>query len=256
MMPGQTEQTPGDAAPENSQTLVSHLIELRDRLLRTLLVLLLAAACLLPFSDQLYTVFATPLLDRLPAGAGMIATQVAAPFLTPFKLTLFLALFATMPFVLYQAWAFVAPGLYRHEQRVALPLLIAAIVLFYSGAVFAYWLVLPLLFNFFIGIAPAGITVMTDINEYLNFVMKLLFAFGLAFEVPVITLAAIWTGLASVEALRRKRPYVIIAAFAIGALLTPPDVISQTLLAVPMWLLFEAGLLLARYLPVAAPDGQ
>lgn len=255
MTPGQTRQTPGEA-PENGQTLVSHLIELRDRLLRILLALLLAAACLLPFSDQLYTVFATPLLERLPVGASMIATQVAAPFLTPFKLTLFLALFATMPFVLYQAWAFVAPGLYQHEQRVALPLLIAAIVLFYSGALFAYWLVLPLLFNFFIGIAPAGITVMTDINEYLNFVMKLLFAFGLAFEVPVITLAAIWTGLASVDALRRKRPYVIIAAFAIGALLTPPDVISQTLLAVPMWLLFEAGLLLARYLPVAAPDGK
>ncbi|MEX2516875.1 MAG: twin-arginine translocase subunit TatC [Gammaproteobacteria bacterium] len=247
--------TPGEAL-ENGQTLVRHLIELRDRLLRTLLALLLAAACLLPFSDQLYTVFATPLLERLPVGASMIATQVAAPFLTPFKLTLFLALFATMPFVLYQAWAFVAPGLYQHEQRIALPLLIAAIVLFYSGALFAYWLVLPLLFNFFIGIAPAGITVMTDINEYLNFVMKLLFAFGLAFEVPVITLTAIWTGLTSVDALRRKRPYVIMAAFAIGALLTPPDVISQTLLAVPMWLLFEAGLLLARYLPVAAPGGK
>lgn len=231
------------------QTLISHLIELRVRVMRSLLCLAIAAAALLPFAAELYSLVATPLIERLPAGSQMIATEVAAPFLAPFKLALFLALFASMPFLIYQAWAFVAPGLYQHERRIALPLLAAAIVLFYTGAAFAYFVVLPLLFNFFIGIAPAGITVMTDISRYLDFVLKMLFAFGLAFEVPVITLACLWAGVTSVAALRRKRPIIIIGAFLIGALLTPPDMISQVLLALPMWLLFEAGLVLARYLP-------
>lgn len=231
------------------QTLISHLVELRTRLIRSLVCMAIAALMLLPFAGQLYTLVATPLIERLPAGAQMIATEVAAPFLAPFKLALFLALFVSMPYLIYQAWAFVAPGLYRHERRVAMPLLAAAIVLFYAGAGFAYFVVLPLLFNFFIGIAPAGITVMTDISRYLDFVLKMLFAFGIAFEVPVITLACLWAGVTSVAALRRKRPYIIIGAFLIGALLTPPDMISQLLLALPMWLLFEAGLLLARYLP-------
>lgn len=241
---------------DSEQTLISHLLELRTRLLRMVLCMLVIAGVLLPFSEQLYTTVATPLLERLPQGSQMIATEVASPFLAPFKLTLMLALFISMPFVLYQAWAFVAPGLYKHEQQIALPLLISGIALFYGGALFAYFLVLPLLFNFFIGVAPAQITVMTDINSYLDFVLKLFFAFGLAFEIPVVTLVLIWSGITSADALRRKRPYVIIGAFGIGALLTPPDVISQSLLAVPVWLLFEGGLILARFLPVRQPrDG-
>lgn len=238
-----------NADNDREQTLISHLVELRTRLVHSLLCLAIVALILLPFAAQLYTLVAAPLIERLPAGSQMIATEVAAPFLAPFKLALFLALFISMPFLIYQAWAFVAPGLYRHERRVALPLLAAAIVLFYAGVAFAYFIVLPLLFNFFIGIAPAGIAVMTDISRYLDFVLKMLFAFGLAFEVPVITLACLWAGVTSVAALQRKRPYIIIGAFLIGALLTPPDMISQLLLALPMWLLFEAGLVLARYLP-------
>lgn len=231
------------------QSLLKHLIELRTRLLHAVLCLLLVAAALLPFSEQLYTMIATPMIERLPVGSQMIATEVASPFLVPFKLTIMLALFISMPYVLYQAWAFIAPGLYRHEQQLAMPLLVASVVLFYAGAVFAYFAVLPLLFNFFIGIAPTGVAVMTDIGRYLDFVIKLFFAFGLAFEIPVITLVLIGAGITSVEALRKKRPYVIIGAFAVGALLTPPDLVSQTLLAIPVWLLFEAGLFLARFLP-------
>lgn len=241
------------ADSSDEQSLISHLIELRTRLLHAVLCLLIVAAALLPFSEQIYTTIAMPLIERLPAGSQMIATEVASPFLAPFKLTLLLALFISMPYMLYQGWAFVAPGLYKHEQKVALPLLVASIALFYAGAVFAYFLVLPLLFAFFIGIAPAGVAVMTDISRYLDFVIKLFFAFGLAFEIPVVTLACIWAGITSAEALRRKRPYVMIGAFVVGALLTPPDVISQSLLAIPMWLLFETGLLLARFLPVREP---
>jgi len=238
------------------QSLLSHLIELRTRLMRAVLCLLLVTAALLPFSEQLYTMIATPMIERLPVGSQMIATEVASPFLVPFKLTIMLALFISMPYVLYQAWAFVAPGLYRHEQQLAMPLLVASVVLFYAGAVFAYFAVLPLLFAFFIGIAPAGVAVMTDIGRYLDFVVKLFFAFGLAFEIPVVTLVLIGAGITSVEALRRKRPYVIIGAFAVGALLTPPDLVSQTLLAIPVWLLFESGLFLARFLPSRQPrDG-
>lgn len=244
------------SADTGDQTLLSHLIELRSRLLRAVLCLLIVAAALLPFSEQLYTLVATPMIERLPADSQMIATEVASPFLVPFKLTVMLALFISMPYVLYQAWAFVAPGLYRHEQRIAMPLLVASVALFYAGAVFAYFAVLPLLFSFFIGIAPAGVAVMTDISRYLDFVLKLFFAFGLAFEIPVVTLVLIWTGTTSVESLRRKRPYVIIGAFGVGALLTPPDIISQSLLAIPVWLLFEAGLLLARFMPVRIPDEE
>mgnify|MGYP006421350727 CR=1 FL=1 len=245
-----------DSHKDGDQTLLSHLVELRSRLLRAVLCLLIIAGLLLPFSEQLYTLFATPMIERLPEGSQMIATEVASPFLVPFKLTVMLALFISMPYVLYQAWAFVAPGLYRHEQQIAMPLLAASVFLFYAGAVFAYFAVLPLLFNFFIGIAPEGVAVMTDISRYLDFVLKLFFAFGLAFEIPVVTLVLIWTGVASVESLGRKRPYVIIGAFVVGALLTPPDLISQTLLAVPVWLLFEAGLILARFLPVRMPDQE
>lgn len=238
--------TQEDAA---EHSLLSHLIELRSRLLRAVLCLLLVAAALLPFSEQLYTTIATPMIERLPVGSQMIATEVASPFLVPFKLTIMLALFISMPYMLYQAWAFIAPGLYRHEQQLAMPLLVASVVLFYAGAIFAYFAVLPLLFSFFIGIAPTGVAVMTDIGRYLDFVIKLFFAFGLAFEIPVVTLILIGASITSVETLRKKRPYVIIGAFAVGALLTPPDLVSQTLLAIPVWLLFEAGLFLARFLP-------
>lgn len=244
------------AESENEQTLIGHLIELRSRLMRSLLCLLLVTVALLPLAESIYTLVATPLIERLPAGTNMIATEVASPFLAPFKLTLFLALFISMPYLLYQAWAFISPGLYRHEQRVALPLLVASIVLFYAGVAFTYIMVLPLLFSFFIGIAPAGVTVMTDISRYLDFVLKLFFAFGLAFEIPVVTLTLIWSGITSVASLRRKRPWVILGVFVIGALLTPPDIISQSMLAIPMWLLFEAGLLLARFLPVRLPEDQ
>lgn len=244
------------AESESEQTLIDHLIELRSRLMRSLLCLLLVTVALLPLAESIYTVVATPLIERLPAGTNMIATEVASPFLAPFKLTLFLALFISMPYLLYQAWAFISPGLYRHEQRVALPLLVASIVLFYAGVAFTYIMVLPLLFSFFIGIAPAGVTVMTDISRYLDFVLKLFFAFGLAFEIPVVTLTLIWSGITSVASLRRKRPWVILGVFVIGALLTPPDIISQCMLAIPMWLLFETGLLLARFLPVRLPEDQ
>lgn len=244
------------AESENEQTLIGHLIELRSRLMRSLLCLLLVTVALLPLAESIYTLVATPLIERLPAGTNMIATEVASPFLAPFKLTLFLALFISMPYLLYQAWAFISPGLYRHEQRIALPLLVASIVLFYAGVAFTYIMVLPLLFSFFIGIAPAGVTVMTDISRYLDFVLKLFFAFGLAFEIPVVTLTLIWSGITSVASLRRKRPWVILGVFVIGALLTPPDIISQSMLAVPMWLLFEAGLLLARFLPVRLPEDE
>jgi sec-independent protein translocase protein TatC len=178
---------------------------------------------------------------HLPADSSMIAIEVASPFLIPFKLTLFLALFISIPYVLYQLWSFVAPGLYKHERRLAAPLLVSSTVLFYAGATFAYFVVFPLVFAFFTGTAPEGVSVMTDISRYLDFVLTLFFAFGAAFEVPVLTVLLVWTGMATQESLRQKRPYIIVGAFVIGMLLTPPDVISQTLLAVPVWLLFELG---------------
>lgn len=235
---------------DEGHPLIGHMVELRVRLMRTILCLLLIVAALLPFSEYLYTLVATPLLERLPLGSGMIATEVASPFLAPFKLTLFLAFFISMPYGLYQVWTFIVPGLYRNEKHIALPLLVTSIVLFYGGIAFAHFLVLPSLFSFFISIAPTGVSVMTDISRYLDFILKLYFAFSMAFEVPIVTLVFIWTGLVSADSLRNKRPYVIIAAFVIGALLTPPDIISQSLLAVPVWLLFEVGLLFARFLPV------
>jgi sec-independent protein translocase protein TatC len=180
-------------------------------------------------------------MARMPDNSSMIAIEVASPFLIPFKLTLFLALFISIPYVLYQLWSFVAPGLYRHERRLALPLVVSSTALFYAGAAFAYFVVFPLVFAFFTGTAPEGVAVMTDISRYLDFVLTLFFAFGAAFEVPVLTVLLVWTGMATQEGLREKRPYIIVAAFVIGMLLTPPDVISQTLLAVPIWILFELG---------------
>ena len=233
-------------------TLVSHLVELRTRLIRSVVAVLLIFICLVPFAERVFTLIATPLMERLPEGATMIATQVASPFLTPFKMSLFVAVFLAMPVMLYQVWLFVAPGLYRKEKRFAYPLLLSSIVLFYAGVAFAYYVVFPLMFAFFAGVAPEGVTMMTDISAYLDFILTIFFAFGLAFEVPIATVMLVWSGLVSIESLGKARAYVFLGAFVLGMLLTPPDVISQTLLAVPVYLLYESGLILAR---VLGPEG-
>jgi len=226
--------------------LVAHLTELRDRLLRALLAILLVFICLFPFANQIYTFVSEPLRELLPPGASMIATEVASPFLTPFKLTLVTAIFLAIPYVLYQAWSFIAPGMYKHEKRLAIPLLVSSILLFYTGAAFAYFVVFPLIFAFFTSVGPTDITIMTDINSYLDFVLKLFFAFGLAFEIPIAAVLLIWSGVTTPDDLAKKRPYIIVGCFILGMVLTPPDVISQSLLAVPMWLLFEAGVYFGR----------
>ena len=231
---------------DREQTLLEHLVELRSRLMRACLAVLAVLICLLPFSRKLYQLLATPLLSQLPEGSGMIAIDVASPFLAPFKLTLLLALVIAIPAVLYQIWAFVAPALFRHEKRLAKPLLVSSVLLFYLGCAFAYFVVFPLVFGFMTRIAPEGVAMMTDISRYLDFVITLFLAFGITFEVPVATIILVATGLVSAERLVRARPYVIVGAFALGMLLTPPDVISQVLLAVPMWMLFEVGIWFAR----------
>jgi len=238
-------------------TLVSHLVELRTRLIRSALAVLVIFLCLVPFAEGIFTLIATPLMERLPEGATMIATQVASPFLTPFKMTLFVAVFLGMPVLLYQVWLFVAPGLYRKEKRFAYPLLLSSILLFYAGIAFAYYVVFPLMFAFFAGVAPEGVTMMTDISAYLDFILTIFFAFGLAFEVPIATVMLVWSRLVSVETLGKARAYVFLGAFVLGMLLTPPDVISQTLLAVPVYLLYESGLILARFLgPESDPSDE
>jgi sec-independent protein translocase protein TatC len=237
------------ASPDRTEgegTLLSHLVELRTRVLRMVVAILVLFICLAPFADTIFTIVADPLMARLPDGTSMIATQVASPFLTPFKLALAAAVFLAMPYLLYQAWAFVAPGLYKHERRLVLPLMASSIVLFYSGVAFAYFVVFPLMFGFFTAVAPSGVTVMTDIAAYLDFVLALFFAFGLAFEVPVATVLAVWAGFTTPAKLAQKRPYVLLGAFVLGMLLTPPDIISQTLLAIPVYILFEGGIILSR----------
>lgn len=229
-------------------TLISHLIELRSRLLKACAAVLAVFICLVPFAQRVFTTVAEPLMRQLPEGSTMIATQVASPFLTPFKTTLFVALFFAMPFVIYQTWAFVAPGLYRKEKRFAIPLVFSSIVLFYCGIAFAYWVVFPLMFAFFTGVAPEGVAVMTDINSYLDFVLTIFFAFGIAFEVPIATVMLVSTGLTTVESLKSKRAYVFLGAFVVGMFLTPPDIISQTLLALPIYLLYEAGIFMSRFM--------
>ena len=230
------------------ETLLSHLIELRSRLLKAGASVLVVFLVLAPFSDFIFRSIAMPLMQQLPEGSTMIATQVASPFLTPFKTTMFAALFLSMPVVLYQVWGFTAPGLYKKEKRFAVPLLLSSIVLFYFGTVFAYLVVFPLMFAFFTSAAPAGVAVMTDIASYLDFVLVLFFAFGIAFEVPIATVVLVWSGLTSVETLAKNRAYVFLGAFIVGMLITPPDVISQTLLAVPVYLLYECGILLSKIL--------
>ncbi len=234
---------------DQDMPLLAHLTELRQRLLRCVLAIALVFAGLLPFSQTLYGLVSAPLRAYLPAGASMIATGVASPFTTPFRLTLWLALFLGIPLVLHQLWGFIAPGLYRQEKRLVLPLLLSSVLLFYAGMAFAYVVVFPLMFQFFASSAPQDVAMMTDINSYLDFILTLFFAFGAAFEIPVATVLLIRAGLVDIATLKRSRPYVIVGCFVAGMLLTPPDVFSQTLLAVPMCLLFEAGLLFGRLLP-------
>ncbi len=233
---------------DREQPFISHLIELRTRLLRIVSGVLLVFVALSPFSNPIYSMLAGPLTRHMPAQSSMIAIDVLSPFLTPLKFTLVLAVFITIPWILYQIWAFVAPGLYQKEKRLVLPVLVSSTLLFYCGMAFAYFVIMPIFFAFITSTAPEGVAVMTDINRYLDFVMTIFFAFGVAFEVPVATVILVLTGFITPEAMAAKRPYIIVGAFVVGMLLTPPDVISQTLLAVPMWLLFEVGIFVSRLL--------
>ncbi len=251
--------TDNQPSPETGEELpfVSHLIELRDRLLRVVLAVVLIFLGLAPFANWLFSRLSGPLTSQLPQGSSMVAIDVASPFFTPFKLAMVVAVFVAMPYILYQLWAFVAPGLYLHERKRVMPLLVSSTLLFYLGAAFAYFVVFPLVFGFLTKTAPEGVAVMTDISRYLDFVLTMFFAFGVAFEVPVAVVLLMWTGVVSSQALKDKRPYIIVAAFVIGMVLTPPDVISQTLLAVPMWLLFEVGVFMGeRFAPANSEDSD
>jgi len=239
------------------QPFVSHLIELRDRLLRVVLAVIVVFLGLVPFANWLFTRLAGPLMAHLPEGSSMVAIDVASPFFTPFKLALVVSIFIAMPYILYQLWAFVAPGLYLHERKRVIPLLVSSTALFYIGAAFAYFVVFPLVFGFLTHTAPQGVEVMTDISRYLDFVLTLFFAFGIAFEVPVAVVLLVWTGVVKPQSLKEKRAYIVVGAFVIGMMLTPPDIISQTLLALPMWLLFELGVFLGeRFAPEKEDDNS
>lgn len=232
-------------APEKSVTLFDHLLELRTRLLHAVLGVLVVFSSLVYFAQDIYQYLAQPLLQVMPAGSQMIATDVASPFFAPFKLTIVLSIFIAMPYILYQLWSFVAPGLYRNEKRLVAPLMLGSTLLFYSGIAFAYFVVFPVVFAFFTSVAPEGVVIATDISSYLDFVLKLFFAFGAAFEIPIAIILLCWTGVTSPKNLRKKRPYMVVGAFVVGMLLTPPDIISQSMLAIPMLLLFEVGIIIA-----------
>lgn len=235
-----------ETAQDKEQSLMDHLKELRDRLMRSVLSVLIIFACLFYFSEQIFTFVAKPLLALMPKGASMIATGVTSPFLVPLMLVLMLSILLAVPYILHQIWGFIAPGLYSHEKRLAGPLLVSSVILFYCGIAFAYFVIFPIMFGFFTKVVPNGVAMMPDISQYLDFVVTIFFAFGVAFQVPVATFLLILSGVTTVETLVKKRPYIIIAAFVIGMVLTPPDVFSQSLLAIPMWLLFELGLLMSR----------
>ena len=235
---------PFDASDE--LPFISHLIELRDRLLRVVLCVLLVFVGTASYANEIYHYVAEPLMLHMPKNSTMIAIDVASPFFTPIKLALVVAIFASIPYILFQFWGFIAPGLYRHEKLMVLPLLLASTLLFYSGAAFAYYVVFPLVFGYLTAAAPTGVAVMTDIATYLDFILAMFFAFGVAFEIPIFTIVLVWAGITSPESLSEKRPYVIVGVFVVAMFLTPPDALSQTLLAVPMWLLFESGLLFSR----------
>ena len=244
------------AESEQGESLISHLIELRSRLLRAIAAILVVFLALIPVAKQLYTILAAPLLSRLPEHSSMVAIDVATPFLVPIKLAFFAALVIAMPMVLYQLWAFVAPGLYKHEKRLALPLLVSATFLFYLGCAFAYFLVLPAIFAFLVAAAPEGVAMMTDLSHYLDFVLALFLAFGLCFEIPVAIVILVALGVVTPEMLTKNRPYVIVGAFVVAAVLTPPDAMSQIMLAVPMCLLFEIGVIAARSLVRQRTDAE
>ncbi len=232
--------------PLQEQPFVSHLVELRDRLLRAVVAVVVVFVGLFPFANDIYQFVSKPLLEKLPQGQEMIATGVISPFLAPFKLSLVVSIFIAMPYLLYQLWAFVAPGLYKHEKKVLMPMVGTSALLFYMGAAFAYFVVFPLVFSFMVATTPAGVSMAPDITQYLEFVLTLFFAFGIAFEVPIATIILVWMGITTPDALVEKRPYIIVGAFSVGMLLTPPDVISQILMALPMWLLFEVGVIFSR----------
>ena len=235
----------GEATSEKDMPLIAHLLELRDRLLRIVMSVIFVFVILIYWANDIYLILSAPLLAHLPESSNMIATDIISPFLTPFKMTAVLSVFASMPYILHQAWGFIAPGLYRHEKRFAYPLLFSSIALFYCGLAFAYFVVFPLAWAFLTAAGPTGIQVLPDISSYLDIVLKMFFAFGIAFEIPVATILMVWSGLTDVKSLKAKRPYVIVGVFVVGMLLTPPDIISQILLAIPMWILFELGLLFA-----------
>ena len=239
---------PAEPELDLQEGLFSHLIELRARLIKAILALAVVLAALVPFANRLYAWLAAPLVSRLPEGAHLIATEVASPFITPLKLTFYAALFISMPVILYQLWAFVSPGLYKHEKRLARPLLVSALVLFYIGCAFAYFLVLPAAFRFLTAVTPQGVEMMTDITHYLDFVMLMFFAFGLCFEVPVAVVMLATVGIVDLDKLRKGRRYAVVGAFAIAAVVTPPDITSMIMLAIPMCLLYELGLLAVRWL--------
>jgi sec-independent protein translocase protein TatC len=239
----------------NQAPLVAHLIELRNRLLKCVLAILILFIGLYSFANDLYLIVSEPLRLLLPPGSSLIATEVASPFLAPLKLTFAVAVLISVPYTLFQAWSFIAPALYKNEKQIAIPLLVSSIFLFYAGVLFAYYVVLPLIFGFFTTVGPGEVTVMTDINNYLNFVLKLFFAFGVTFEIPVATYLLIKAGVTTVATLSKKRPYIFLGCFVIGMLITPPDIFSQTLLAIPMWMLFELGLIAGRTVKVVV-DGS
>jgi sec-independent protein translocase protein TatC len=245
----ETPQTP-DGAEAPQETFISHLIELRTRLMRSIIAVVVVLVCLFPFAKDIYGALAQPLLRVLPHGATMIATDVTGTFLVPLKVTLMAAFLVALPYVLWQAWMFVAPGLYHHEKRLVMPVLVSSFLFFLVGMSFAYFFVFPIAFGFFAGYTPVGVQMMTDIDKYLSFVLTMFIAFGLTFETPVVVIVLVRLRIVSLEKLRSVRPYVIVGAFVVGALFTPPDVISQLLLAVPLWMLFELGLLLARFVAV------
>lgn len=232
---------------EESQPLISHLVELRNRLLKAVICVLIVFVLLVYWANDIYSLLASPLTERLPEGATMIATNVATPFFTPIKLTIIAAVFLSVPYILYQIWAFVAPALYKQEKRLVYPLLISSTLLFYVGVAFAYYVVFPLVFAFLTSTAPEGVLMATDISSYLDFVLTIFLAFGVCFEVPVAIVLLCWSGVTTPTDLKNKRPYIIVAAFVIGMLLTPPDIFSQTLLAIPMVVLFEVGVLVSRF---------
>ena len=245
-----------DSQSDQAQPLVIHLTELRDRLLRCVITVLVVFLGLFYFANDIYALISEPLRSLLPEGTSMIATDVASPFLTPFKLTLVTSVVVAMPMILYQIWSFIAPGMYQSEKRIAIPLLISSIVLFYAGLAFAYYVVFPLVFGFFSAVGPEGVSYTPDIARFLDITLKLFFAFGIAFEIPIATVLLIWAGVTTPSALAEKRPYIVVGCFVFGVLLTPPDIISQALLAIPMWFLFELGVFFGRFLKPSAASNN